>query len=78
MMEEEHYAVFEVCFVDEHADFNYCQNQRIIIPCKDSEVITVQKLKNYLVMYLRGSKKSEKILRSDVAMQSFVMIMTSN
>ena len=30
MMEEENYAVFEVCFVDEHADSSYCQNQRII------------------------------------------------
>ena len=59
-MEEEHYAVFEVCFVDEYCEFHYFHNQRVIIPCKDSKVITVQKLKNYLVMYLRGSKKSEK------------------
>ena len=59
-MEEEHYAVFEVCFVDEHAEFNYFQNQRIIIPYKDIEVITVKKLKKYLAIYLRGFKRSEK------------------
>ena len=59
-MEEENYAVFEVCFVDEYCDFNYFHIQRVIIPAKDSEVITIGKLKEYLALYLKGSKKSEK------------------
>ena len=62
-MEEENYAIFEVCFVDEYADFNYLQNQRVIIPYEVSEVITVKKFKKYFAIYLRGCKRSERNLR---------------
>ena len=60
-MEEENYAIFEVCIVDDYADFNYLQNQRVIIPYKDSEVITVKSLRNiwrYTCEVVRGAKKN--------------------
>ena len=59
-MEEEKYATFQVVVVNECAQFPNINIQIVLIPYKDSEGINGRKLKKYLELYLKCSKKRAK------------------